>query len=465
MILRLLRVFLFALGAVCAGGPARGEAPANPFARIGHIIVIYTENRSFDHIFGLFPGAEGLSAKNLPPQVDADGAPLPNLPRPAGDALFPEKLPNAPFLLDAFLPAEAKTADPVHDFYQEQEQIDGGRMDRFVAASNAGGLVMGYYDGRRLEQWRLAQEFTLADHFFHGVFGGSFVNHIFLACACVARFPDAPRDLIASLDPKTGRLQRAPDSPSSVLLGPPRWRRSGRVTPDGYAISTLAPFHPFNAQDISDPATRLPLQTAPTIGERLSEKGVSWAWYAGGWNDVVSGKTKPYAPPQLFQAHHQPFAYFAAYAPGTEARNAHLKDAEEFFRAAEQGTLPAVAFYKPVGRDNAHPHYSDVVAGDRHVAEVVRRLRASPNWSDMLIIVTTDENGGFWDHVAPPQIDQFGPGARIPALIISPFARKGFVDHTIYDTSAILKTIETRYGLSPLTARDAAAADFRNALE
>jgi phospholipase C len=148
---------------------AADQTGANPFARIGHIVVIYTENRSFDHVFGLFPGADGVADAKRE-QVDADGKPLPYLPFPFDRGAAPTQ-PNAPFLLEGAL-AGVETVDPTHDFYPEQEQIDGGLMDRFVEASNAGGLVMGYRDASKLQQWRLAREFTLADHFFHAAFGG-----------------------------------------------------------------------------------------------------------------------------------------------------------------------------------------------------------------------------------------------------------------------------------------------------
>lgn len=452
-----------------ASAPFAAEA-VNPFAEVNHIVVIYTENRSFDNVFGLFPGADGLGlAADRFAQVDVDGSPLRKLPRvrfeKRFDERFPEVLPNAPFAIDAFVPNGEKTGDLTHEFYQEQEQINGGKMDRFAAVSSAGGLVMGYYDGRSLHQWRLAEEFTLADHFFHGAFGGSFLNHMFLICGCAPVFPSAPAKLVAEIDPRTGFLARAEDTPKSALEGPPRWRKAGPVTADGYATGTMQPAHPISPLDASDPETALPPQTAPTIGDRLSEKGVSWAWYAGGWNDMISGKIKQREAPEYFQGHHQPFAYFAAYAPGTEARRAHLKDAGEFFDAIAAGTLPAVSFYKPVGKYNQHPFYADLKTGDEHVADVVARLRESPNWRDMLIIIASDENGGAWDHVAPPRIDRFGPGTRVPMLIVSPFAKKGFVDHTVYDTSSILKTIETRFGLQPLTARDARADDLRNALD
>ncbi|WP_159729344.1 acid phosphatase [Methylosinus sp. Ce-a6] len=452
-------------------GPALAQEAANPFAAIGHIVVIYTENRSFDNIFGLYPGADGLGVgADRFVQVDTNGKPFESLPPIRGgkgaDRRFPAVLPNAPFPIDAFLPAAQKTPDLTHDHFQEKEQINGGRMDRFAAVSGAGGLVMGYYDGRRLAQWRLAEEFTLADHFFHGAFGGSFVNHMFLVCACTPKFPGAPSSLIADVDETTGLLARAEDSPPSAHIAPPRYRKSGPVTRDGYAVSTLQPPTPLSPLDAPTPAGHgLPPQTQPTIGDLLSKKGVSWAWYAGGWNDMRAGRIRQRQAPEFFQTHHQPFLYFANFAPGTPERELHLKDAEDFFAAADAGTLPAVSFYKPIGKFNQHPHYADLESGDAHLAEVVARLRRSPDWKDMLIIVTADENGGAWDHVAPPTIDRFGPGTRVPTLILSPFAKKGFVDHTVYDTASILATIETRFGLAPLTARDKGAADVRNALE
>jgi acid phosphatase len=444
-----------ALLSVSAARAGEGEAsPKNPFSRIGHIVVVIVENRSFDHVFGLFPGAEGIDAAKVQ-QVDHDGRPLPEFVIPDE----PTKRPNAPFPVDGAVAASDRI-DPVHHFYVEQEQIDGGRMDRFVEASNAAGLVMGYRDGHKLRQWRLAEEFTLADHFFHPAFGGSLLNHFFLICACAPVFPNAPEKLVAAVDSE-GRLQRKEGSPESALAGPPDWRRLGKVTPDGYAIGTLAPFAPVGPFPPKEEA--MPAQTAPTIGDRLTEKGVSWAWYAGGWDDVLAGRIKPYTAPEQFQTHHQPFIYFQNYGPESPGR-AHLKDGKDLLEDARKGTLPQVAFYKPLGRVNEHPAYADFEAGDAHLGDIVDALRASPNWADMMIIVVADENGGFWDHVAPPRIDRFGPGSRVPAIVISPFARRGFVDKTVYDGSSILRTIETRFDLAPLTARDAGVADLRNAL-
>ena len=455
------------------GTPPVAAQSAGGFEKINHIVVIYTENRSLDNLFGLFPGADGIeSANNIAPQVDTDGTPLKVLPRVWNkgqpDERFPADLPNAPFPTESYVPAGQKTPDLVHQYYQEQEQIDGGRNDRFAAVSDAGGLVMGYYRGDTQRLWKVAQEFTLADHFHHGAFGSSFLNHFWLVCACTPVFENAPEDMIAAVDEKTGWLARAPDSPKTALDGPPKWLKNAPVTPkiDGvnYGVNTIQPTYP-PYDEKADDRHRLPPQTLPTIGERLSDKNISWAWYSGGWAAVTAGTIKPYAAPEWFQPHHQPFNYFAAYAPGTKAREEHLKDYADFATAIRAGTMPSVVFYKPVGKDNLHPGYADLSTGDAHVAELIQMLRESPAWKDMAIIVTADENGGAWDHVAPPKGDRWGPGLRVPTLIVSPYAKRGYVDHTVYDTTSILKTIETRFGLAPLGERDAKAKDLSNAFD
>jgi len=442
-------------------------AELDPFGKINHFVVIYTENRSFDGLFADLAGADGFArAKDIAPQVDTDGTVLKVLPpvrvRDGLDKRFDKPLANAPFDLAPLAAATDKTPDMVHRFYQEQEQIDGGRMDRFAAVSDAGGLVMGYYGSGGQKLAGLAHDFVLLDHFHHAAFGGSFLNHFFLVCACAPKFENAPAKLMIALDAKSGFLARKDGSPASAMDGPPQWVADKQVTPDFYAVNTLQPSTPPFADD-SRPEDRLPPQTLPTIGERLSQKAITWAWYAGGWDDVLAGKFKSYADPENFQPHHQPFNYFAAYAPGTKARAEHLKDGAELMAAIKEGALPAVAFYKPVGRDNEHPGYTNLTTGDEHVAGVIAAIMASPNWADTAVIVTADENGGSWDHVAPPKGDRWGPGLRVPTLVVSPLARRGFVDHSVYDTTSILRTLEVRFGLAPLGTRDAAVADLRNA--
>jgi acid phosphatase len=134
-----------------------------------------------------------------------------------------------------------------------------------------------------------------------------------------------------------------------------------------------------------------------------------------------------------------------------------LKDYDDLVAAAATGTLPAVAFFKPQGNFNQHPGYANIADGDAHMADLVKKLQASPQWKNMLIVVTYDEFGGNWDHMPVPKGDQLGPGTRIPAILISPYAKTGVVDHTPYDSGSILRFITKRWGLEPLpgvVARD-----------
>lgn len=441
----------FVLLASASAGAAEPPAPKPGLDKVGHIVVLFLENRSFDNIYGLFPGANGIAnAGDTATQTDRSGKPYDQLPLVMNvnvkphvvDNRFPDNLPNKPFRADAYAGLEQTTGDLVHRFYQQQEQIDGGKMDRFAAISDAGGLTMSYYDGSRLPLWRYAQKYTLADNFFHAAFGGSFLNHMYLVCACTPEFKNAPEGIRAQLN-ADGTL-----------------KKDGAVTPDGYAVNTIYSTYMPRPASANDPAKLLPPMEETTIGDRLTEKGVNWAWYSGGWNDAIAGH-----PDMSFQFHHQPFAYFKAYGDGTQARATHLKDGVDFIEAINNGTLPPVAFYKPIGVANEHPGYTSVLAGDRQAADIIALIERSPIWKDTVVIVTYDENGGLWDHVAPPKGDRWGPGMRIPTLVISPFAKKGFVDHTEYDTTSVLKLIETRYGLKPLAERDAKANDLTNALE
>jgi phospholipase C len=204
----------------------------------------------------------------------------------------------------------------------------------------------------------------------------------------------------------------------------------------------------------------VPNQTFATIGDRLSERHISWAWYSGGWNDALAGHADP-----LFQFHHQPFAYFANYADGTAAKAEHLRDEVEFIAAAANGDLPAVSFVKPLGPQNEHPGYADLITGENHVMDLIDAVRNGPDWATTAIIITYDEHGGFWDHVPPPVVDRWGPGIRVPTLVISPFAKRHFVDHHRYDTTSILALIESRWRLAPLSDRDAAVENMANVFE
>jgi acid phosphatase len=502
---------------VSAGGDATTRALRS---KIDTIVVIYAENRAFDNLYGNFPGARGLSevvdSHGRPtaayvPQVDRNGSVLPNLPPTWGgvtaSGITPVVteaesvgLPNAPFSIEhAFTPqsnvtlsTSTVTRDLWHRFYEHQMQIDGGKNDGYAAWSDAGGLAMGHYDYSQSALYALAKEFVLADNFFQGAFGSSFLNHQYLICACAPEYPNAnttaAKPSIAILDKDVAgqylpRLTLAKNAKSSALDEPPRFAKSGNLTPanyfgDGkfYAVNTMQPAYqpsgnPPAAGDTdylyADPnsSTTLPPQTQTTIGDELDAKQVHWTWYSGAWDIALADGRRPssesreaiYAPETAlgnpdFQPHHQPFNFYERFDPRTHAdqRAAHLKDYRELVADADAGRLPAVVFYKPQGNLNQHAGYASVAEGDAHIAGLVAKLRASPQWQHMVIVVTYDEFGGAWDHVAPPHGDLLGPGARIPALIISPFAKHGTVDHTQYDTESILRLITRRFALDVL---------------
>lgn len=116
--------------------------------------------------------------------------------------------------------------------------------------------------------------------------------------------------------------------------------------------------------------------------------------------------------------------------------------------ALQGGSLPAVSFIKPVGADNEHPGYANLLRGQQHVADLVNAVKSSRYWRDTAVVITYDENGGRWDHAAPPKVDRWGLGTRVPTIIVSPYARRHFVDHTQYETVSILKFIERRLDLA-----------------
>jgi phospholipase C len=476
---------------------------------IKHIIVIYQENWSFDSLYGQFPGADGYANSfDTLPQFDRSAAPpysslIYKTPSPlnngAIDPQFPSiggnlalgsnpnqtvALPLIPYDFTAYIAANSKTGDIVHRFYHEQLQIDNGLLepkngdlDKFVTWSDNPGLVLSYIDATDLPEGKLAQQYTLCDNFFHSAYGGSFLNHQWLIAAASPPWTaDIPTGWKSSYDPVSKNLG------------------DNQLTFEGkYAINTvqplLAPFSPGTPT-----AKRLLINNTnpsqkesyvPNIGNRLDDAGIDWRWYSGGWNDALANNVT--ANQNLFQFHHQPFAYYTKYAPfltaptadysassnppqlnpATTGPDAHLQDEQNFFAHVASGDLPPVSFVKPIGKNNEHPGYADEVTGKQHVADLVAAVQKSKIWKDCVIIITYDENGGRWDHVVPPvRKDGWGVGVRVPGIIVSPFARKGSIDHTEYETVSILKLIERRFNLAPLSARDSdpAVNDLTNAL-
>jgi len=525
-----------------AAGAGRGS---DQLRKINHIVVIYEENHSFDNLYGSWEGVNGLANADAAhtTQVDQNGAPYSclfqldvnltspplstvcNSVTPRGVA-FNSHFLNTWFRIGDSIPPDATTCpkpkdsfafpngilngsgvgiaggctrDLVHKFYQEQYQLNGGAQNRYATGSDSAGTVMGLYDTRSLPIYRYLHadghpHYAIADNFFQAAFGGSFLNHQWLIAARTPFDNNAPANLHSLVDsagfprnnyplynPLAGVTYR--DSDFTVPCPAPK----AGLACGNFAVNTMQPTNePFGTF-----GEKLVVQNHATIGDRLSAAGVSWGWYAGGWDnaagittgpgwtngpgptcsdpnhDTNPAYTYPKCPDFAFQFHHQPFAYFANYAPGQPGRT-HLRDEVAFENAANSSTtqcnLDAVSFVKPVGEENEHPGYASEHSGSTHLIELLQLIRNSACAKDTMVVVTYDEFGGQWDHVPPPgqgnnngPHDEWGPGTRIPALVVSPFLRGNFaLDHTQYDTTSILALIEERYGLAPLSSRDAA---------
>jgi acid phosphatase len=467
-----------------------------------HLVVIYEENHSFDNLYGTWGKVHGQQVRGLHAaphhhevQVAEDGSPYhcllqndPSLSTPPlasrcqdpAHGVPDSHFFNRPFSVDRYIkPSDPTcpgdlpggcTEDLVHRFYQEQYQLNGGRQNRYTTGSDAVGLTMGHYATRRLPIWRYlhsdrAPKYVVADQFFQAAFGGSFLNHQWLIAA------RTPRDTSGG---GLGALHSVLDD-NGMVTAYPLYTPVGGVTPvDGqltrecavpaanryrhacgdFAVNTVQPSSP----PASTTGSKIPLiddQRYPNIGDRLTAAGISWAWYAGGWRAADAGHPGP-----LFQFHHQPFNYFAAYAPGQPGRR-HLRDERGFVKAARLGHLPRVSFVKPYGAENEHPGYASEHTGSDHLVHLLKAVTTGPQADSTLVVVTYDEFGGQWDHVSPPGQgrggvhDAWGPGTRIPALVISRAFRHSGVDHRAYDTTSILALIEHSYDLQPLSSRDA----------
>ena len=553
--------------------PAAGaQTDKSPLGSINHIVVIYQENHSFDNLYGTWERVNGLSHANAAntSQLNQAGAPFGclkqndvNLTSPPQEAsctdtttgtAFSSAFTNRPFNIDDYVKSTDTTCPPpgvfaangvpkgsglaggctedlVHRYYQEQYQLNGGFQNRYVTGSDAIGLTMGVYKTKELPIYQYLHQpghpqYAISDKFFQAAFGGSFLNHQWLAAAATPVFAGALNDGSANdrhsvVDvngmPINYPLYTSPLGPNGGTSNPsgprdgqltascnppaPRPATPGNVVCGDFAVNTTQPWFQPYAPGTADARRLQPLvaNTATrvnvTIGDELSANGVDWAYYAGGWDNAagntsspyytngagptcsdtntISGASYPYCADKLFQFHHQPFNYFANYAPGTDARAAHLRDEKDFLHVANSSTatecnLKPVSFVKPIGAENEHPGYTNESAGSSHLVDLIKAVEASACKDDTLVISTYDEFGGQWDHVTPPgqgdndgAADRWGPGTRIPALIVSPFLNGDFVvDHVPHDTTSILATIEHRFGLAPLSTRDAAVRDL-----
>lgn len=283
------------------------------------------------------------------------------------------------------------------------QAMDGGKMDNFDLIS--GGLTA--YTQASQEQiphyWAYAQHFVLADHYFTSVHGPSLPNHLFTVAA-----------------QSGGVIDNVGSS------------GAGGVACDGSATGTVTVI------DVNgNRTTESPCFDFKTLADLLEAAGISWKYYIDG--DGI-------------------FAVFRQIRNSPMWTNNRGSSAQ-FLQDAQSGHLPAVSWLITPWAGSEHPPNS-ICAGDNLTAQFVNAVMQGPAWNSTAIFVTYDDFGGSYDHVPPPQLDQFGLGPRVPLLIISPFAKPGYISHTVYEHSSLLKFVETRYRLQSLTARDAAASNM-----
>jgi phospholipase C len=450
-----------ALLAVAAGGVR--AAPERTATPIHHLVVIFQENVSFDHYFGTYP-----VAANPPGEPRFTAAPG----TPAVEGLTPALLtsnPNGanPFRLDR---REAITCDMDHEVAPEQRAVDGGRMDRFVeeTGNDRPGCrpetVMGYYDGNTVTAlWNYAQHYAMSDNSYGTTFGPSTVGAL---------------NLIAGQTHGAMPTDLADASGSAIVR-------------DGTIVRNLPPAY----DDCSHGPTIA--MTGPNVGDLLNAKGIRWGWFQGGFQPtgtpdglaVCGSRSKnvegravadymPIVEPFQFylstaNPHHLPPSSVARI--GTTDQANHQYGLADFWAALDAGHLPAVSFLKAPSAEDGHADFSDPLDEQRFLVSTIDRIARSSSWRSVAIVIAYDDSDGWYDHVAPPLVSpsdtpedsRTGPGScgaatpdaysgrcgygpRLPLLIISPFARRNFVDHTLTDQSSILRFIEDNWALGRL---------------
>jgi acid phosphatase len=416
------------------------------------------------------------------------------LPTNVPDARFPAAMPNAPFQITRYADYTAFIGDPVHRFFQMWQQFDGGRQDLFVwvaltsgegsakhhddpgLGTNQGAVAMGFYNmqaGDAPYLRALAERYALADNYHQPIMGGTGANYFALATGYAASYlidgkpARPPANQIENPEPRPGTTnwytQSGYTSGSYTACAEPaepgvkairdylaglayKPFNDGNCLPGHYYL--VNNYRPGYAPDgTPKPLGRdhftLPPQQQKTIGEALSEKGVSWKWYSGGrTEDGIDG--------DQYCDICDPLTHSTAVMTGALRRN--LVGLAALERDIDRGTLPAVSFVVPPNRDSGHPAYSTVPLYEGFLRGLIGQVQAHPAlWARTAILVTTDEGGGYYDSGYIQVLDFFGDGTRIALIAVSPFARKGHVEHTYYDHVSILKFIERNWRLPPLS--------------
>lgn len=429
---------------------------------IKHVVVLFQENVSFDHYFATYPYAANLPGE---PQFRAGITPSVNGLSPA--LLWDNPNSTQPFRLDR---SQNYTCDQDHDYTPEQAAFDGGLMDKFPENTGTGGpgcldygkgtgLTMGYYDGNTVTAlWNYATHFSLNDNSYGTTFGPSTPGALNLTAGSTA-YVDSAHTKGDLSDSVTG----------STVIGDPD------------------PFY-----DDCSGSTQVAV-TGKNIGDLLNAANITWGWFEGGFaptstnnGTAVCGASTPNisgAVNKDYSPHHEPFQYFAQTANphhlppssiaaiGFTDQANHQYDLKDFWHAVETHNMPAVSFIKAKKSQDGHAGYSSPLDEQAWLTYVLNRLQVTPEWASTAVVILWDDSDGWYDHVMGPIVNQSaspadalnngacgsgdkalggiqgrcGYGPRLPLLVISPWARNNFVDHTVTDQTSVIRFIEDNW--------------------
>lgn len=400
---------------------------------IKYLIIIYQENRPFDHLFGTYPHSTNFTVRPNTPTINGFDPGL----------LYNNQNGINPFKLESLNPL-----DPNHKMSALQYSMNQGLMDRFIEASNDNSSVMGYYDGDTVTAlWNYAQYFALNDNCFCIVVGASTIGAV---------------NLISGQT--HGTLPETVQNKGTILVT------------QGTIVDDIDPtFDKFS----SPPTVAL---RGPNLGDLLNAKSITWGHFQGGFADGTSVHVNRFGTPVVdYVPHHNPFQYYETtsnpkHLPRTNTvgfpdQANHNYDLQDFWYAIDHHQIPAVSVVRPSAYQDGHPGYSSVLDFQEFFVNMMNRLQKSEEWNSMAVILCSDDSGGFYDHVAPPIINhsqcsndsytcpgiagthpplnnyqgRFGRGLRLPLLVISPYAKENYVDHTLTDQCSILRFIEDNW--------------------
>jgi phospholipase C len=464
-------------------GPAPQQGTATP---IHHLVVVFQENVSFDHYFGTYPNAANVDGQRFTARPGT----------PQVDGLTPELLthnPNRAQPMRLGGPGQQVVCDQDHEYTAEQEAFHGGAMDQFVEHTEtatckppvftAPGMVMDYYDGNSVTAlWNYAQHFAMSDNSYNTTFGPS--------------TPGAVNLISGQIHGVTKEFMPNGKFPIGDVI-----ENAGNG--QGTVIGDAQPF----GDDCSNRDQVQISADNKNIGDLLNAKGITWGFFEGGFKPTESkpdgtavcgashnvgaalggtGKTGALAfdVKADYIPHHEPFQYYASTAnphhlpPSSAAMIGqtdpanHQYDLADFWVAADTGHLPAVSYLKAPGFQDGHAQYSDPLDEQQFLVDAINHLQRLPEWKDTAVVISYDDSDGWYDHKmspivstsASPQDALNGPGIcgdtqaqpakyqgrcgygpRLPLLVISPYAKANFVDHTQTDQTSILRFIEDNW--------------------